>query len=93
MTHNFSGGSTPEPYQVGTHQLNFCKSADEISASLKTLMEKYEKEVQAIVDDEDCKVRWGYCLGLGKVTGGDCRPKRVHMSAVEPIFTWGCLNI
>lgn len=35
---------------VGTHQLNFCKSADDISASLKTLMEKYEKEVQAIVD-------------------------------------------
>ena len=47
------------PYQVGTHQLNFCKSADDISASLKTLMEKYEKEVQALVDAGVSKVRWG----------------------------------
>ena len=42
---------------VGAHQLNFKKSAEEISASLKTLMERYEKEVQDIVDEKSEEVQ------------------------------------
>ena len=36
--------------QIGAHQLNFCKSADEIKKSLQELMANYEAEIQDIVN-------------------------------------------
>lgn len=38
---------------IGAHQLNFCKSAEEIRSSLRSLISRYEAEVQAIVDADD----------------------------------------
>eukprot|EP00435_Cladocopium_sp_Y103_P029189 s938_g7.t1 len=58
---------------VGTHQLNFCKSADDILASLKTLMEKYEKEVQVIVDADGGSQADPFSCSFGALADADGR--------------------